>query len=494
MNYFSIPNDTIESYLKGETTFDMLRQKHANGKEENSALLHQFLAIQTNETMVFNGWIESNPVLRDFLLFGEIQQPYVGFGNIQKHILYPNFQQYIGLFFPVFQGEETIGKEFKDYLEFLQVLTDEKRFQVEQNLQTHLRIQLELEGSKCKGISDAKEFNRAVSYFLSDEKVELFISLSQGSERVKAQWVEATLTLLADPKCTSNTAHFAFQQLSKIELNQILKASLDKAIHRFKGVQVKAQQKKGISRKTKFYARVLLIFLVVGGLITVLFTKWQDDLETPDNTNASSLKYFSLAERFRVDSLVHSQSETRPMDEDTLGFDNSGINVSVRNAFVNEKAESLYQNLLFGLNDYYLQATQKSKEEKSERTLLNTKRFSNDKTLPSLQFNNASGYDVLVIGFENKKGKEVCSWLVKRSETTTIQTRRNWVFLILPGTGFTRKEKMPFCEINYNYDYCLYANHTFVGKDKTNKILFNGLAGQEFEMMDQQSVFLENNE
>ncbi len=494
MKYFSIPNDTIESYLKGDTTFDTLLQKHANGKEEKSAFLHQFLAIQTNETMVFNGWIESNPVLRDFLLLREILQPFVGFGNIQKHILYPNFQKYIGLFFPVFQGELTIDKQMKNYLGFLQVLTDEKRFQVEQNLQTHLRIQLELEVEKCKDISDAKEFNLAVLYFLSDEKAELFLSLSQGSERVKAQWVEATLTLLADPKCTANTAHYAFQQLSKIELNQILKASLDKAIHRFKGLQVKAQQQKGISRKTKFYARILLIFLVLGGLTIVIFTKWQDDLEAPDNINASSLKYFSLAERFRVDSLVHSQSETRPMDGDTLGFDNSGINVSVRNAFVNEKAEGIYQNLLLGLNDYYLHTSQKSKEEISEHTLLNTKRFSNNKTLPSIQFNNASGYDVLVIGFENKKGKEVCSWLVKRSETTAIQTKRNWVFLILPGTGFTRKEKMPFREINYNYDYCLYANYTFVGKDKTNKILFNGLAGQEFEMMDQQSVFLENNE
>jgi hypothetical protein len=494
MNYFSIPNDTIESYLKGETSFDMLRQKHANGKEENSALLHQFLSIQTNETIVFNGWIESNPVLRDFLLFGEIQQPYVGFGNIQKHILYPNFQQYIGLFFPVFQGEATIGKEIKDYLGFLQVLTDEKRFQVEQNLQTHLRIQLELEGSKCTGISDAKEFNRAVSYFLSDEKVELFLSLSQGSERVKAQWVESTLTLLADPKCTSNTAHYAFQQLSKIELNQILKASLDKAIHRFKGVQVKTQQKKGISRKTKFYARVLLIFLVVGGLIMVLFTKWQDDLETPDNTNASSLKYFSLAERFRVDSLVHSQSETRPMDEDTLGFDNSGINVSVRNAFVNDKAESLYQNLLLGLNDYYLQTNQPTKAKNPARTMHKTEEFSRTGSLQSIQFNNTSGYEVLVIGFENKGGKQVHSRLIKPTEVTTIHVKKNWVFLILPGSGFNQDQTMPFGEINYNYDYSLYAIHTFVAKDKNNKILFKGLAGQEFEMMDQRSIFLDNNE
>lgn len=512
MRYFSI-ND-----LKASYAYHPLEQKELFFNALNSSSLNElekqeicgFLSVQTQQTLIFNAWIEQHGELKSLLTSGNVNNLFADKFKWKQHQFFTAFQSYISPFFDVLllkNNDFKLADEWTIIFSFFELIEKEYRFYLEQKCYSFVKIELDKLFNSIENLLDRKKFESELNSLLSPSVLALHSYLSLSSNRLKIDFVERVLSLFKHPLCTSKLANWVLLQLKKLKLNdqQInslneIKAAIISGEYVFKEPEI--EQKKIVFKRV--YGFYSLAILIVAFLIFVF--KYDFSMKPELIYEGSALKYFSVKERKEIDSVIRSMDSIPKLvsNTDYYGF---GMTVFIRQPFKNKVTEKLFIDLETDRDLHYsatFDTLFKTKvDELKSLVLASTKSLVTKKNGETFEFKNESEYVILLICWEEKSGGQTYTRVVSPQSTIQTKIAKEDYFLMLPGFDFGRIPlendtsfkllDYHFGTIDFNFESALQNFYVLKSPQLgTNKVLFVGKKGEVVEVMDANAVFERN--
>jgi len=447
-----------------------------------------FEQIQSEQTALFNAWIESNSSLLSFLQ-GNVTATFKDSSMLLKNALLPDFKRYTAHFLPAFEPrEDDFWGALTDYMSYFCVVDAAAVKTTLPFISSQVTRQNDFEFSL--NVTSPDSFNQAIHAFLAPEKISAYSMFPKEWEVLRIQFVEQSLRLIQNTHCSATSAGFILSKLKSIELPEAVKQSVNEAWNGFKKGQLNIQKKE--PKKLKI-SRPLIVRLALGavGILSCFFLfNWVFSVEeavlavTPN----SSLTYFTPRERIYIDTTLRSGKPIRSTV--LLSSSSSGVNYQIRQAFVNKKAEALYTSLTNGLNDHYYNPKPLG-DSTTDNTVEGTTSLAEFNGKSTIKCKNSSAYDVLIIAFNELTGSPVYSTLIRTGATQTCQLTKGSHVLFLPGKQFSGSNKIPFNVWDYNFDQAIQQVYTFNG-GLSFAVVFRGDWGEEFSFTNPYQCFKQN--
>ena len=512
MRYFSI-ND-----LKASFVYHPLEQKELFINALNSSSLTDlemqeisiFLSAQTQQTSIFNAWIEQHNDLKSLLVSGSVPNIFSDKFKWKQHQFFSNFQSYISPFFDVLLLKYNASNSLEDWTKiysYFELIEKEHRFYIEQKCYSFVKIELDKIFNSIENLLDTKQFESEINMLLSPPILDLHSYLSQASNRLKIDFIERVLGLFKHPFCTAKLANWVLLQLQKMRLNEQqitslieIKAAIISGEYTFN--ESKVERKKTVFKR--IYGFYLLAILLIAFFIFIFnfdFSKKPELIH-----EGSALKYFSIKERKEIDSIIRSM-DSIPKLVSNPDYYGTGMAVFIRQSFKNKVAEKLFIDLETDRDlhyaSYYDTLFKTEIEKLRTLVLASTKSLITRKNGESFEFKNESEYTILLVCWEEKSGGQTYTCVVSPHSVIRIKVAKEDHFLMLPGLDFG---KIPtnngtlfkiidyhFGTIDFNYECAL--NDLYVLKStqvNRNKVLFAGRKGEVVEVIDVNGVFQKN--
>lgn len=447
-----------------------------------------FEQIQSEQTALFNAWIESNSSLLSFLQ-GNVTTPFKDSSMLLKNALLLDFKRYTAHFLPPFEPrEDDFWGALTDYISYFCVVDAAAVKTTLPFISSQVSRQNDLEFSL--NVTSPDSFNQAIHAFLAPKKISAYSLFPKEWEVLRIQFVEQSLRLIQNPHCSPTSAGFILSKLRSIDLPEAVKQSVNDAWNGFQKGQLNIQ--KNEPKKLKI-SRPLMVRLVLGalGILSCVFLfNWVFSVEDAvlSITPNSSLTYFTPRERIYIDTTLRSE---KPIRSTVLSSSSSnGVNYQIRQAFVNKKAEVLYTSLTNGLNDHYYNPKPLG-DSTNNNTLEGTTSLAEFNGKSTIKCKNSSDYDVLIIAFNELTGSPVYSTLIRSGATQTYQLTKGSQVLFLPGKQFSGSNKIPFNVWDYNFDQAIQQVYTFSG-GLSFAVVFRGDWGEEFSFTNPYQCFKQN--
>ncbi|MCF8220016.1 MAG: hypothetical protein K9I97_00890 [Cryomorphaceae bacterium] len=444
-----------------------------------------FEQIQSEQTALFNAWIESNSSLLAFLQGKEITR-FKDSSMLLKNAMLSDFKGYSAHFLPKFEPrEDDFWGGLTDYVSYFCVV-DSAAIKA---MLPHISQQIIQQNDRDfpPSIQSEQAYNQAVYNAANPSKLEAYQAFPKEWEVLRIDFIERALQRINSPLCSSATAGFMLSKLRSIPCPEAVKGAIDEAWIRFQKGQLNIQKK---DKKKGILNRPLLVRLSAGvlGIVVVFFiVNWifaRDDGATPIAPN-SSLVYFTRNERIFIDTTLKRYKPLRSTV--SLSSNSTGLAYQIRQAFVNKKGEALYTSLSKGLNDFYYNP-RPLKDSTVENTLEGTSSLTEFDGKAILKCKNASAYDVLLIAFNEQTSSPVYSLRIRTGTTEQFQLSKGTQVLILPGKEFSGSVHLPFNVWDYNFDQGLQQVYTF-GGGLSFAVVFRGDWGEEFSFTNPYQCF-----
>jgi hypothetical protein len=512
VRYFSI-NDLKTTYF-----YHPLEQRELFVNALNSSSLNElerqeisnFLNVQTQQTLIFNAWIEQHDDLKYLLVSGTVNTLFSDKFKWKQHQFFRDFQSYISPFFEVLLLRNNAPNSLEDWTKifsYFELIEKEHRFYLEQKCYTSIKVDLDKLFKSIEIQLDRKKFESEFNTLLSSTILDLHSYLSSDSNRLKIDFIERTLKLFKHPFCTAKLANWVLLQLNKMKLNEQqinslneIKTAIISGEYVFNEPEV--ERKKTVFKR--FYGFYLLAALIVSFLIFVF--KYDFSMKPELIHEGSALKYFSVKERKEIDSVIRSM-DSIPKLVSNPDYYGSGMTVFIRQSFKNKIAEKLFIDLETDRDLHYsanYDTIFKTKvEELKSFALASTKSLISKKNGESFEFKNESDYTMLIICWEEKSGGQNYSFVLSPQSTIQTKVAKEDHFLMLPGFDFGKiptKELKSFKQLDYhfgtidfNFESALQEFYILKSPQSgKNKVLFIGKKGEVVEVMDVNGVFERN--
>ena len=512
MRYFSI-ND-----LKASFVYHPLEQKELFINALNSSSLTDlemqeisiFLSAQTQQTSIFNAWIEQHNDLKSLLVSGAVTNIFSDKFKWKQHQFFSNFQSYISPFFDVLLLRDNASNSLEDWTKiysYFELIEKEHRFYIEQKCYSFVKIELDKIFNSIENLLDTKQFESEINMLLSPPILDLHSYLSQASNRLKIDFIKRVLGMFKHPFCTAKLANWVLLQLQKMRLNEQqitslkeIKAAIISGEYTFN--ESKVERKKTVFKR--IYGFYLLAILLIAFFIFIFnfdFSKKPELIH-----EGSALKYFSIKERKEIDSIIRSM-DSIPKLVSNPDYYGTGMAVFIRQSFKNKVAEKLFIDLETDRDLHYaaiFDTIIKTKvDELKSLVLASTKSLVTKKNGESFEFKNESEYALLLICWEEKSGGQIYTSVVSPQSTIQTKVAKEDHFLMLPGFDFG---KIPakngtsykllehhFGTIDFNFESALQEFYVLKSPQAgKNKVLFVGKKGEVVEVMDVNGVFERN--
>lgn len=447
-----------------------------------------FEQIQSEQTALFNAWIESNSSLLSFLQGKEIMR-FKDSSMLLKNALLPDFKRYTAHFLPVFEPREyDFWGALTDYMSYFCVLDTTAVKATLPNISSQVARQNNLELSLS--ITSVESFNQVIHAFLAPEKISAYSMFPKEWEVLRIQFIEQSLHLIKNTHCSAVSAGFILSKLRLIDMPEAVRQSVDKAWNDFQQGHLNIQKKEPKKLKISRSLKVRLALGVLGILSFFFLFNWVFSVEdallaVPPN---SSLVYFTPQERIFIDTTLRSEKPIRSTV--SLSSSSGGVSYQIRQAFVNKKAEALYASLTNALNNFYYNPTPLG-DSITENYILGTTSLATFNGKSSIKCRNSSAYDVLLIAFNELTGSPVYSGLIRSGKTQTFQLTKDAKILILPGKQFSGSNEIPFNVWDYNFDQALQQVYSFSGCLSV-AVVFRGDWREEFSFTNPYQCFKQN--
>ncbi|MFM7595287.1 MAG: hypothetical protein ACKO4Y_03815, partial [Flavobacteriales bacterium] len=436
----------------------------------------EFEQIQTDQTELFNAWIESNRTLLSFFQGKELTR-FNDSTQLLNHAMLSDFKSYTNHFIPVFEArEDDFWESLSDFMSYFCVI-DSNGIKATMPVVSN-QVTRQNEEELRLSVSSNDSFNQVLHAFFSAEKIMAYQAFPKEWEVLRIQMFEQSLSLINHANSTSTSAGFILSKLRSIDAPEAVKQSVNEAWEGFQRGQLNIQKKepKRAKRSRPAVLRILMGAGIV--LLGLLLFKWvfsDDDIWSPLPPN-SSLVYFTPKERIFIDTTLRSEKPIRS----TVSFNTSsgGVNYQIRQAFVNHQAEVLYTTLTKGLNDFYYNPNQLS-DTTTSTVLDGTVPLQEFKGVATVKCKNVSAYDVLFIVFDEQVNSPVYTGLIRTGTTQTCKLKKGARIIVLPGKAFSGSNKIPFNIWDFNFDQSLQQVYTFSGGLKL-AVVFRGKWGEEF--------------
>lgn len=488
MRYVSISPVLIRNYITQSSNYKLEIEKLAILEGLTDKEINDFLNIQDETTILFNGWIESDSQIRSFLKSEKKQFLFTDTKGFKNHILFKDFQRYVENFLPDFKSNFDVFEDillFQSYSELVQLsFWKKKEYKVLQDFSLEIENILGI----INETKDIKAFNQKACILFTDQIISIINNLSGESSYYKISFIENAILLIKDSRCSANTSGFILKQLNNLRLQDNQKESIEQTLTLYKeGKLTKQKPKKSFNFRL---IGTLILLIVICSSVFVFYNQMNSSDLITQKDLSSSLQFFSKAERMKIDSIL-KEKKISSMVLDSM-YQNSGVgfDVSIRIPFSNQKAESIYQKLEKGLSDYYFNPQTPCQSTGSfKKELKNTESLSKSIGAKSIDFKNKSDYTILIIMFDDVSHSMVYSFRLLRGEELKFSTENNMVFFFLPGDKSIDNSLVPFCQIDFNYDKGFSTPYTFLGTEKKSKVLFEGKKGDMVEIVDLGNVF-----
>ena len=512
MRYFSI-ND-----LKATLGYHPLEQKElftnalisSNLNELEKQEIIVFLNAQTQQTLIFNAWVEQHENLKSLLISATVNTLFSDKFKWKQHQFFKDFQTYISPFFNVLLLRNNASNSVEDWAKifsYFELIEKEQRFYLEQKCYSIVKIELDELFNSMENQLDRTLFENQFNTLLSPLVLALYSYLSPSSNRLKIDFIERILSLFKHPFCTAKLANWVLLQLQKMKLNEQQITSLNEIKTAIISGEYVFNEPVVEHKKTVFkrvYGFYLLAALIVSFLIFVF--KYDFSMKPELIHEGSALKYFSVKERKEIDSVIRSM-DSIPKLVSNPDYYGSGMTVLIRQAFKNKLAEQIYIDLETDRDLHYATIFDTIIKTKTadlkQFTLKNTKSLTSKKNGENFEFKNESDYTMLIICWEEKSSGQTYTCVL--SPQTTIQTNvaKEDHFLMLPGFDFGKiptKELKSFNHlehhfgtIDFNFESALQEFYILKSPQSgKNKVLFIGKKGEVVEVMDVNGVFERN--
>ena len=512
MRYFSI------NELKASYAHHPLEQKELFVNALNSSSLNEserqkisvFLSSQTQQTLIFNAWIERHDDLNSLLVSGTVNNLFSDKFKWKQHQFFSDFQSYISPFFDVLLLRNNASNSIEDWAKifsYFELIEKEQRFYLEQKCYSFVKIELDKLFNSLENLLDRKHFENEFNTLLSSSVLALHSYLSQASNRLKIDFIERVLSLFKHPFCTAKLANWVLLQLQKMKLNEQQITSLNEIKDAIISGEYAFNEPKVERKKTVFkrvYGFYSLAILIVAFLIFVF--KYDFSMKPELIYEGSALKYFSVKERKEIDSVIRSM-DSIPKLVSNPEYYGSGMTVFIRQSFKNKVAEKLFIDLETDRDLHYASSFDtllKTKvEDLKSLVLVSTKSLVTKKNGESFEFKNESEYVILLICWEEKSGGQIYTSVVSSQSTIQTKVAKEDHFLMLPGFDFGKipTENLTsfkllehhFGTIDFNFESALQEFYVLKSPQSgKNKVLFIGKKGEVVEVMDVNGVFERN--
>lgn len=512
MRYFSA------NFLKTISDFHPIEQRElfinaldsSSFNELEKEEITNFLKLQTQQTLIFNAWIEQHDDLKSLLGAGAVTIQFSDKFKWKQHQFFSDFQSYISPFFDVLLLRNNASRSLEDWAKifsYFELIEKEHCFYLEQKCYSFVKIKLDKLFNSLENLLESKQFESELNFLLSPAVLALHSYLSPASNRFKIDFVERVLRLFKHPFCTAKLANWVLLQLQKMRLNEQqitslkeIKAAIISGEYTFN--EPKVERKKTVFKR--IYGFYLLAILIIVFLIFIFnfdFSKKPELIH-----EGSALKYFSVKERKEIDSIIRSM-DSIPKLVSNPDYYGTGMAVFIRQSFKNKVAEKLFIDLEtdrdFHYASYYDTLFKTEIEKLRTLVLASTKSLMTRKNGVSFEFKNESEYTILLVCWEEKSGGQTYTCVVSPHSVIRIKVAKEDHFLMLPGLDFGRIPTnngtlfkiidYHFGTIDFNYECAL--NDLYVLKStqfKKNKVLFAGRKGEVVEVIDVNGVFQKN--
>ena len=204
MRYFSI-NDLKTTYF-----YHPLEQRELFVNALNSSSLNElerqeisnFLNVQTQQTLIFNAWIEQYDDLKSLLVSGTVNTLFSDKFKWIQHQFFKDFQTYISPFFDVLLLRNNASRKLEDWTKifsYFELIEKDHRFYIEQKCYSFVKIELDKMFNSIENRLERKLFESEFNALLSTSVVALHSYLSLASNRLKIDFVERVLNLFKHP-------------------------------------------------------------------------------------------------------------------------------------------------------------------------------------------------------------------------------------------------------------------------------------------------------
>jgi hypothetical protein len=512
VRYFSIKD------LKATHGYHTMEQKELFCNTLNLSDLNElerqeiivFLNAQTQQTLIFNAWVEQHENLKSLLSSATVNTLFSDKFKWKQHQFFKDFQTYISPFFDVLLLKNNASNSLEDWTKifsYFELIEKEYRFYLEQKCYSLVKIELDKLFNSIENQLDRKLFENEFNTLLSSTILDLHSYLSSDSNRLKIDFIERTLKLFKHPFCTAKLANWVLVQLQKMKLNEQQIISLNEIKSAIVSGEYAFNEPIVEHKKTVFkrvYGFYSLAILIVAFLIFVF--KYDFSMKPELIHEGSALKYFSVKERKEIDSVIRSM-DSIPKLVSNPDYYGSGMTVFIRQSFKNKVVEKLFIDLETDRDLHYaaiFDTIVKIKvEDLKSFTLKSTKSLVSKKNGEYFEFKNESDYAILLVCWEEKSGGQTYTCVL--SPQTTIQTNvaKEDHFLMLPGFDFgtipTKELKSfkhlehHFGTIDFNFESALQEFYILKSSQSgKNKVLFIGKKGEVVEVMDVNGVFERN--
>ncbi|MBU3658659.1 MAG: hypothetical protein FGM14_02215 [Flavobacteriales bacterium] len=509
MRYFSI-NDLKSAYgyhpfEQKELFVNALNLSNLNELEKQE--ISHFLEVQTQQSLVFNAWIDQHEDLKSLLISGKTSSSFNDKFKWEQHQFFSDFQSFISPFFDVLTLKNNASNSIEDWAKifsYFELIEKDHRFYLEQKCYTLVKLDLDKLFNSIENQLDRKQFESEFNALLSPSVLSLHSYLSAASNRLKIEFIERVLGLFKHPFCSAKLANWVLLQLQKMKLNEQQISSLNEIKAAIISGEYVFNEPEIETKKTVFkrvYGFYILATLIIAFLIFIF--KYDFSMKPELIYEGSALKYFTVKERKEIDSVIRSM-DSIPKLTSNPEYYGSGLTVLIRKSFTNKIVEKLFIDLETDCDLHYTGSYDtilKTKiQDLKSFALPNTQSLIAKKNGESFEFKNESDYAVLLICWEEKVGGKVHSYVVSPQSTIQTKIAKEEHFLMLPGFDFGeipaknlssfKLLEHHFGTIDFNFESAFQEFYVLksplVGK---NKVLFVGKKGEVVEIMDVNGVF-----
>lgn len=455
---------------------------------------------------LFIGWIENNQGIKALLEKGSTTIRFKDDQRVLEHTQGYQFQCFISPFLTTFLLKSTEPID-SITLSYLPLIEKEQRMIIEDQVYKSIHLLF----NEVRSLKDSKikedQLIQALGAPLDDTIVDLVNSFSRSSYALRLNYVDEVLDIINSKACTVRLANWLLKKIERIELN---KDHVERIVElknelRTGDLKVRNVKTKGFSLSIKPLISGVLLLSVIALISYLILYK---PLSDPDDfivSDNSSFQEFSIEERKQLDSLLKEMQPNREFKAeatDLNAYFGEELELIIRDPYLNDAAESYYQNLRKDL-DYY-ELTVPDTCDAIDSTIINKyipngfKKIAEKTTGRKSFFKNESDYDLQIIVFKNTRNSEAYYTYLESGEETTLNLLFGDHFYIVPGNSFSKyvrpeaEENLPsesythhFCEIDRNAVHGINTTYVVQSNSKAQyKFLLVGNATEQFELVD----------
>lgn len=505
MVFYPLPQNELQLWLDSKEKRKDLEEKwfidfHLN--DQNIELINYLNNFKYNN-LVFHGWVLQEEDLVSILQGQFPKTIFIDRLSWREHAFFPQFQEFLRPLFlelklatPSMPNQEAIS-----LFSYFSLLDEESRLILENRYGKKIKLFWEEEWNKAKSSKSTKEFESEISLVFSENNILFLNQLSRLNVATKVKWVEERLQLFHHKQCTAQLAYWMVSKLKKLNLDEKQFATLHAISEELKNGTLVFEADVLASKKANpiWKKGILALGFVLIGVCFYVLWNWKTEGKPTLVFEGSSLSVLSKAERIRLDTLLRKLT-VEPRDSSEIEYYGSGVSISLRQAFINLKAERAYTHLEEAMHLHYEDkidsCSRLSKTDISKAVFTETEAISKKKNGEKATIKNTSDYEVIVLIWSEKRNEKVYSKLLNAHQTLNLNVAASEKMLLLPGNNLGKiyvtnsplNRSIHFHSIDFNYEAYLQQVFIWHPNSSDNKVLIEGKKGDFFEVIAQGGI------